>query len=99
MRVDRVDEVIHSSFERDRRNSLSNHFRHGVADHVNAKNLTVRLLGNNLNEPVACILDFRLGNRRERKFAYFDLKTSFSRSSFGQTDAGDLRITIRTGWN
>src|SRR5262245_22447398 len=99
MRVNRVDEVIHSSFQRDCRNSLGYHFRHRISNHVDAEDLTVCFVGNNLNETVGRILDLRLGHLRKWKFAYFYLVTSLPGFGLRQTDARDLWITIRAGRN
>src|SRR5207237_3755098 len=59
MGVDRIDEIIHSPFQRDCSNGFRDHLRHRISDHVNAENLSVLFIRDDLYETIAGI--FNLG--------------------------------------
>ena len=95
MRMNRVDDIFHRSFQRHCRDGLGNHFGNGTADHVNAEDLSVFLVGDNLDESVGRIFDSCLADGHKWKLADLYFVSRFDGFRFGQPDTGNLRIAVR----
>ena len=94
MRMDRIDEIVHCAFQRDRGNSLRDHLCDCAANHVNAENLAVFLICNNLYESVHGVFDSGFADCSKRKLTDLDGVSSLTGFGFIQPESGDKDVFV-----
>lgn len=94
MGVNRAHDRLGSRLVRERQPTLGDQFGDARTNHVDAEDLIVLFVGDNLDEPLPLPKDGRLAVAGEREFANLHVVPLLTRLRFGQPDAGDLRVAV-----
>ena len=94
MCMDGIDEIIDGTFQRHGGDGFRDHFRDRVSKHMNAENLPILLICDNLDESIRRVFDSGLGNRRKRKLTNLDLVSGLSGFGLIPSDTGHLGFAI-----
>src|SRR6185503_13949598 len=91
MRVDGTDQLLDRALEAQGRRRLGDQFGRARADHVDAEQLVVLLLGDDLDEALGLAGDPGAAEHAELDRADPDVESALLRLGFGEPDAADLR--------
>ena len=97
MCVDRANQLFDGALEPQRQRGFGDQLRRARTDHVDAEDLVVLLLGDDLDEPFRLAGDARAAEHAELEAAGPDVVAALLRFRLGQADAADLRIAVRAG--
>ena len=95
MRVDRPHQIFNRGFEFDRGDGFGDQFCGLRADDVDAENLAVVGVGDNLDEAFVLADDAGARVRSEGELADFDVVSGFAGFGFGEAYAADFGMAIR----
>src|SRR5881392_3555598 len=99
MRVDRADQLLDGAFELQRERRFGDELGRARADHVDAEDLVVFLLGDDLDEAFRLPRDLRAAENPELERADADVEAALLRPGLGESDAADLGIAVRAAGN
>src|SRR6267142_2902606 len=94
MRVNRPDELLNRAFEPQRQHRLGDQLRRSRPDHVDAEDLIVFPVGDDLHEPFALACHFRAAEDAEREGSDTHVVALLPGLGLGQSDAANLGIAI-----
>src|SRR5919112_3762132 len=96
VRVDDAPQLFGRGFEVERDDGLVNHLRRVRADDVDAQQLVVLRLADDLDEALLLAEDARLARRAEGELGRLHVVAQLLRLRLGQTHRRDLRVAVRT---
>src|SRR5262245_40900286 len=95
VRVDRPDQFFDRALETQRQRRLGDELGRARTDHVDAEDLVVLLLRDDLDEPLGLVRDARAAENAELQGADANVESALLRLRLREPHAADLRIAIR----